>query len=35
MKAFVIIVLTFLSVISWEAFFKDKTDTNNTKQQNE
>lgn len=29
MKAFIIIVLTFLSVISWDAFFKDKDDKNN------
>lgn len=35
MNAFVIIILTFLSVISWEAFFKDKTDKNNTNQQKE
>ncbi|OTY32872.1 hypothetical protein BK742_33165 [Bacillus thuringiensis serovar pingluonsis] len=27
MRAFVIITLTFLSVISWDAFFKDKKDT--------
>lgn len=27
MRAFVIIALTFLSVISWDAFFKDKKDT--------
>lgn len=30
MKAFVIIVLTFLSVISWDSFFKDKADTKKT-----
>ncbi|PEF63145.1 hypothetical protein CN900_20225 [Bacillus anthracis] len=27
MRAFVIITLTFLSVISWDAFFKDKNTT--------
>lgn len=27
MRAFVIIALTFLSVISWDTFFKDKKDT--------
>ncbi|ASZ19443.1 hypothetical protein COL11_04280 [Bacillus anthracis] len=27
MRAFVIIALTFLSVISWDAFFKDKNTT--------
>lgn len=27
MRAFVIIALTFLSVISWDAFLKDKKDT--------
>ncbi|CUB10500.1 hypothetical protein BN2127_JRS1_02286 [Bacillus cereus] len=27
MRAFIIIALTFLSVISWDAFFKDKKDT--------
>ncbi|PEP23917.1 hypothetical protein CN582_18340 [Bacillus wiedmannii] len=26
MRAFIIIALTFLSVISWDAFFKDKGD---------
>lgn len=26
MRAFIIIALTFLSVISWDAFFKDKSD---------
>ncbi|ACK95574.1 hypothetical protein bthur0013_46060 [Bacillus thuringiensis IBL 200] len=30
MRAFVIIALTFLSVISWDAFFKDKSDEKNT-----
>lgn len=30
MRAFVIITLTFLSVISWDAFFKDKNDEKNT-----
>ncbi len=30
MRAFIIIALTFLSVISWDAFFKDKSDKNNT-----
>lgn len=30
MRAFIIIALTFLSVISWDAFFKDKSDENNT-----
>lgn len=30
MLAFVIITLTFLSVISWDAFFKDKSDEKNT-----
>ncbi|MFK4290427.1 hypothetical protein ABH955_004683 [Bacillus sp. RC240] len=30
MRAFIIITLTFLSVISWDAFFKDKSDENNT-----
>ncbi|PEC19749.1 hypothetical protein COE30_15665 [Bacillus cereus] len=29
MRAFIIIALTFLSVISWDAFFKDKSDENN------
>lgn len=28
MKALIIIVLTFLSVIRWEAVFKDKSTTN-------
>ena len=27
MRAFVIIALTFLSVISWDAFLKDQKDT--------
>ncbi len=27
MRAFIIIALTFLSVISWDTFFKDKKDT--------
>lgn len=27
MRAFVIIALTFLSVISWDTFFKDKKGT--------
>ncbi len=30
MRAFVIIALTFLSVISWDAFLKDKSDDKNT-----
>ena len=30
MRAFVIIALTFLSVISWDAFFKDKGDQKDT-----
>jgi hypothetical protein len=30
MRAFIIIALTFLSVMSWDAFFKDKSDKNNT-----
>ncbi len=30
MRAFVIIALTFLSVISWDAFFKEKSDGKNT-----
>lgn len=30
MRAFIIIALTFLSIISWDAFFKDKSDENNT-----
>ncbi|PDY76417.1 hypothetical protein COA08_21975 [Bacillus cereus] len=30
MRAFIIITLTFLSVISWDTFFKDKNDENNT-----
>lgn len=30
MRAFIIIALTFLSVISWDAFFKGKGDENNT-----
>ncbi|CAM4005109.1 hypothetical protein COJ48_08170 [Bacillus cereus] len=30
MRAFIIIALTFLSVISWDAFFKDKSDKNST-----
>lgn len=30
MHAFIIIALTFLSVISWDAFFKDKSDDKNT-----
>ncbi|OQR53794.1 hypothetical protein CDB3_28000 [Bacillus sp. CDB3] len=30
MRAFIIIALTFLSVISCDAFFKDKNDENNT-----
>ena len=29
-RAFVIIALTFLSVISWDAFFKDRSDDKNT-----
>ncbi|EJQ46786.1 Uncharacterized protein BWINRASL_04455 [Bacillus mycoides] len=30
MRAFIIIALTFLSVMSWDAFFKDKSDEENT-----
>ncbi|EEM57687.1 hypothetical protein bthur0007_44880 [Bacillus thuringiensis serovar monterrey BGSC 4AJ1] len=30
MRAFVIIALTFLSVISWDAFFKDKSEEKDT-----
>lgn len=30
MRAFIIIALTFLSAISWDAFFKDKSDEKNT-----
>ncbi|RBP31652.1 hypothetical protein DET55_11910 [Bacillus mycoides] len=30
MRAFIIIALTFLSINSWDAFFKDKSDENNT-----
>lgn len=30
MRAFIIIALTFLSVISWDAFFKDKSEEKDT-----
>ncbi|EJS73388.1 hypothetical protein CN425_21470 [Bacillus cereus] len=30
MRAFIIIALTFLSVISWDALFKDKSEANDT-----
>jgi hypothetical protein len=30
MRAFIIIALTFLSVMSWDAFIKGKSDENNT-----
>lgn len=30
MRAFVIIALTFFSVISWDAFFKDKSEQKDT-----